>query len=125
VKPSVTQLLAALSVGLVLSACASAEGDPSGTASLSVFSEGSLVTGRVLENVTACEVDAVCYLRLQFADTTITAIYGTGERPAPPCPISVAVSNAAFAVERGDVLAVAITACPGEGMFLERIASEP
>ena len=123
-KPSATHLCHALSLGLILSACASGGGDSS-TAPLSVFSEGALVTGRALENVTACEVDAVCYLRIQFADTTMRAIYGTGERPPPPCPISVEVSDAAFAVEAGDVLEVAITACPDEGMFLERIVRGP
>jgi len=124
-KPSATQLCHALSLGLILSACASGGGDSGGTAPLSVFSEGALVTGRALENVMACEVDGVCYLRIQFADTTIRATYGTGERPPPPCPISVEVSDAAFAVEAGDVLEVAITACPDEGMFLERIVRGP
>ena len=43
---------------------------------LSPFQEGITITGRVVDNVTACTVDAVCYLRIELADTTIEAVYG-------------------------------------------------
>ncbi|MBT8488954.1 MAG: hypothetical protein KJO65_09060 [Gemmatimonadetes bacterium] len=71
--------------------------------------------------MTACEVDAVCYLVLQYSDTTIMAIYGTGERPAPPCSISVETSDVAFGTSRGDVVQVRVSECEGEGLFIEEI----
>ena len=74
-----------------------------------------------MENSTACSVDAVCYLRIAFADTVVVAVYGTGERPAPPCTISVDVSDAAFEIEAGDVVDVVISRCGEEGYYLERI----
>lgn len=67
------------------------------------FAEDSVISGVVAENVTACEVDAACYLRIEFADTTVVALYGTGERPAPPCEMSVEVSDTAFRVQPGEV----------------------
>lgn len=88
---------------------------------LSGLSVGETSTGRVLENSTACTVDAVCYLRIEFADTTIEALYGTGERPAPPCTISVDVSDAAFEIVVGDVVEVVVSPCGDEGHFLERV----
>lgn len=80
-----------------------------------------LLRAQVSENVTACEVDAVCYLVLQLSDTTIVALYGTGERPAPPCPISKEVSDVAFGVGAGDVVEVRVTNCEGEGYFIDEI----
>jgi hypothetical protein len=85
------------------------------------FVEDSLARGSVVENSTACSVDAVCYLRIAFADTVVVAVYGTGERPAPPCTISVDVSDAAFEIEAGDVVDVVISRCGEEGYYLERI----
>lgn len=85
------------------------------------FSEDQLITGRVIENSTACEVDAVCYLRIEFADTAVVAIYGTGERPPPPCSISVDVSNAAFPRRQGDLVDVVISKCGTDGYYLRRL----
>ncbi|NNF12812.1 MAG: hypothetical protein HKN72_06305 [Gemmatimonadetes bacterium] len=101
-------------------ACGSSpQGDPQPV--VSPFAEGQLVRASVRENVTACEVDAVCYLVLQYSDTTIMAIYGTGERPAPPCSISVETSDVAFGTSRGDVVQVRVSECEGEGLFIEEI----
>lgn len=110
-----------LAVLLLVVACAPG---PDGSASgpePTPFVEDSVVTGRVLENSTACTVDALCYLRIAFLDTTVTAMYGTGERPAPPCTISVQVSDVAFEVEAGDVVGVVISRCGDEGYYLERL----
>lgn len=110
-----------LVAALLVVACASAGGDPDDGADLSQFLEGSQISGRVLENSTACEVDAVCYLRMQFSDTAIVAVYGTGERPPPPCDMTVGVSDVAFQVEPGEVVDVVISRCASEGHYLERI----
>lgn len=82
-----------------------------GTAELSRFRESDLLTGRVLENSTACQVDAICALELLLRDTTITAVYGTGERPAPTCQSPAAVTNEAFGVARGEVVEVVVRTC--------------
>ena len=87
----------------------------------SAFAEDALISGVVLENVTACEVDAACYLRIEFADTAVVALYGTGERPAPACAISAEVSNAGFAVRPGEVVDVVISRCAEEGYHLRRL----
>lgn len=114
----------ALVLGLGIVACASAGGDPDDDSELSRFEEGSPVTGRVVENSTACEVDASCYLRIEFADTTVAALYGTGERPAPPCTMSVEVSDVAFGVGPGDLVEVVISPCGSEGRYIERIVAD-
>jgi hypothetical protein len=88
---------------------------------LSHLRSGTTVTGRVAENVTACEVDAVCYLRIEFADSTVEAVYGTGERPAPECEIPVEASDAAFTAVAGDVVQVVVVPCAGEGLFLRAL----
>ena len=87
----------------------------------SAFAEDALISGVVLENVRACEVDAACYLRIEFADTAVVALYGTGKRPAPACAISVEVSNAAFPVRTGEVVDVVISRCADEGYHLRRL----
>lgn len=104
----------------LLVACGSPP-NPDPPPGLSPFAPGVLLHAQVSENVTACEVDAVCYLVLQLSDTTIVALYGTGERPAPPCPISKEVSDVAFGVSAGDVVEVRITNCEGEGYFIDEI----
>ena len=85
--------------------------EPDRGASLSGFAPGAALRARVVENVTACTVDATCYLTLRLADTTIQATYGHGERPAPPCPISVEVSDLAFELEEGDAVEVELEPC--------------
>lgn len=93
---------------------------------LSGLTVGQASTGRVLENSTACTVDATCYLRIEFADTTLEALYGTGERPTPPpCTIAAEVSDAAFEVVVGDVVEVVVSPCGDEGHFLERVVALP
>ena len=110
-----------LLLALALSACGSAGGNADDDPELSPFIEGTLISGRVLENSTACVVDALCYLRIEFADTTIVAIYGTGERPAPRCEITAEVSDAAFQIESGEVIDVVVSVCAFEGHYLRRI----
>ena len=100
-----------LTVGIAVSGCAVGDDDQMGGRGLSEFAEDVLLEGRAVENITACVVDAVCYLRIEFADTTLNALYGTGERPAPPCEISREVSDVAFEVEPGDLISVRISTC--------------
>ena len=88
------------------------------------FAEDTLISGKVLENSTACEVDAICYLRIEFADTSIVALYGTGERPAPTCEISREVSNAAFLVWPGEVIDVVISRCASQGHYMRRLVRD-
>ena len=89
--------------------------------SLSPFALDTGVSGVVLENVRACEVDAVCYLRIEFADTTVVAVYGTGERPAPTCTVSAEVSNSAFSVRPRDRVEVVISRCGDDGYHVQRL----
>ena len=117
--PCLELVLAALLVSAP--ACGRPDGGDAGTDELSPFRTGSTITGRVLDNVTACEVDALCYLRLELADTVIDAVYGTGERPAPECEIPVEVSNAAFAAAADDVVGAVVVPCAGEGLFLRAL----
>ena len=86
---------------------------------LSQFALDEPATGRVLENITACVVDATCLLRIEFADTVVEAVYGAGERPAPACVIPREVSDSAFAAEQGDIIEAELTDCPGEGYVLQ------
>lgn len=91
------------------------DGESPGSDALSTYEEGALVVGRVVDNVTACEVDATCSLRIAFADTTVTGVYGTGERPAPPCEIARGVSDLAFTLRPGDRVRVDLRSCGDEG----------
>lgn len=91
----------------------------------SLFVEDVMISGRVLENVTACEVDAVCFLRIQFADTSVLALYGTGERPPPPCTMSTEVSDTAFGARPRDVISVVISRCGDEGHYIRQIVLGP
>jgi hypothetical protein len=106
---------------LALCACASDRDRGDGAPALSRFATDSLISGSVLENVTACRVDAVCRLRIQFADTAVDAVYGHGERDRPPCVISRPVSDAAFRVERGALVDVVVSRCGSEGHSLQRL----
>ena len=110
-----------LVISLALGVMAACSAPPPDDGELSSFVEGEPIHGRVIENVTDCRVDAACYLELRFSDRSVIAYYGTGERPAPPCPISVEVSNASFPLQPGDVVEVTVRDCPGEGYFLERV----
>jgi hypothetical protein len=88
---------------------------------LSLFTEDAVISGRVRENVTACTVDAVCYLRIEFADTSIVALYGSGERPAPLCEISTEVSDLAFQVRTGDLVEVMVSGCASGGHYMRQL----
>lgn len=85
---------------------------------LSDFQLNTPVSGRILENVAACDVDADCFLRIEFADTVVSALYGAGERSGPPCEIGVDVSDRAFAVDVGQTLDFEIGRCGDEGLYL-------
>lgn len=85
------------------------------------FATGARVQAVVTENVTACVVDAVCGLRLQFSDTTVFALYGSGERDTPSCRIDVAVSDAAFEIAPGSAVTVEMEDCPGMGLVLRHV----
>ena len=114
------RLASVLAIALLGTSACSPPGNGGG-AELSPFRSGATVTGRIAENVTACIVDAVCYLRIEFADTTVDAVYGTGERPAPECEIPVEASDAAFAVAAGDIVEVVVAPCAGEGLLLRAL----
>ncbi len=88
---------------------------------LSAFAADVLSTGRVLENSTACVVDAVCHLRIEFADTSIVAVYGSGERPASACETPPDVSNVAFEAEAGDLVEVVISTCASGGHYVRQL----
>jgi hypothetical protein len=109
---------------LHLAGCAPAS-TPTADVALSPFVADTLLNARIVENSTACIVDAVCFLRLEFADTTIEAIYGTGEHPAPPCDIPGDASTAAFQAAAGDVVRVAVTSCAAHGFMLQQLEPMP
>ena len=92
-----------LAGAMTLAIMACGNGGGAGEA-LSTFRQDELVTGRVIDNSTACQVDAICSLELAFADTSIIAIYGTGMRQAPPCQSPAEVTNVAFAVARDELV---------------------
>lgn len=110
----------ALVLGLTVLACSAPPGGASsggsgGSEGLSEFREDTLIVGRVVENSTACEVDATCFLRIAFSDTTVTGVYGTGEGPPPPCEIARGVSDLAFTLRPGDRVRVDLRPCSDEG----------
>ena len=107
-------------IATILSAC-SPSGESAPSPALSSFAADALIVGRVLENTTACVVDAVCYLEVQFADTTVTVVYGTGERPAPTCSAQAGSVDGAFEVEPGDVIDVIVGECGGLGYILRQL----
>jgi hypothetical protein len=103
---------------LILAATACAAPD---AVQLSPFAEGVVVMGRVLENVTACTVDADCYLRIEFADTTISALYGTGDRIGLPCTIPAGVSAEGFEAASGELVDAIISRCESGERYLRSI----
>ena len=94
------------------------------TRDVALFAEDTLISGEVLENSTACEVDATCYLRIEFADTSIVVLYGGGERPFPACTVSREVSDAAFLVQSGEVIDVVISRCASQGHYMRRLVRD-
>ena len=111
----------ALACATILVACSSGSTGSKSDAVLSPFVEDTPISGRVLENSTACEVDAACYLRIEFADTSLVALYGTGERPAPECEMSREVSNVGFQVEPGEIVTVVVSMCGSDGYYLREL----
>lgn len=104
----------------LLTACAGrAEPETSG------FSTEHTVTAVVLENVTACTVDAICGVRLEFADTTVFALYGLGEQDTTDCSISVETSDRAFGLRTGDVATLRLKECEAEGLVIDGFAAPP
>ena len=110
----------ALAVFLVLCSTSCA---PSPEAPLSTFVTDTQARAKVVENVTACVVDAVCGLRLEFSDTTVFALYGSGERDTPPCTIPTDVSDAAFGLDEGQIVSVVIRDCTGMGLIVGSVES--
>jgi len=108
-------------VALLLSACGTEE-PAVDASSLSPFAPGVEGVARVSNNVTACIVDAMCTLTLDFADTSVTAVYGSGERPAPACGVGRTVSNAAFDLAATDVVTVLLETCEGVGLVVRSVA---
>lgn len=111
-------------LALAVAACGPPADDLGSGPELSRFESNVLVSGRVLENVTACEVDADCYLRVEFADTSVVALYGAGERPAPQCEIPRGVSDAAFRAERGEILRLVVAPCDVDGLYIRDITRD-
>jgi hypothetical protein len=109
---------------LHLAGCAPAD-TRSADVDLSPFVADTSLNARIVENSTACIVDAVCFLRLEFADTTIEAIYATGEHPAPPCDIPGDASTAAFRAAVGDIVRVAVSPCAPHGFMLQQLEPIP
>ena len=108
-----------LAGAMTLAIMACGNGGGAGEA-LSTFRQDELVTGRVIDNSTACQVDAICSLELAFADTSIIAIYGTGMRQAPPCQSPAEVTNVAFAVARDELVDVVLGTCE-DGLSIQRL----
>ena len=109
---------------LHLAGCAPA-GTRTADVDLSPFVADTPLNARIVENSTACIVDAVCFLRLEFADTTIAAMYGTGEHPAPPCDIPGDAATAAFQAAVGDIVRVALIPCAPHGFMLQQLELIP
>jgi hypothetical protein len=107
---------------LVAGACADTPG--SGTEGSSAFALDTPVVGSVVENSTACEVDAICSLRVAFSDTTVVVIYGTGERE-PVCTTPSEASNAAFGAEAGGRVELVVEACGSDGLHLQAYRPVP
>lgn len=91
---------------------------------VTAYATGVPISGRVLENVDACVVDAACFLRIELSDTTIAALYGTGERE-PECVIPAAVFAAASSVRPGTRIEVTLARCGGDGLYIEQLGPIP
>lgn len=111
---------ASLASAFLVAACGPSGDAPESTRPLSEFAEDVPVVGLVTENVTACDVDAACWLGLELADTAIVALYGLGDRGDPACAIPRAVSDTAFDMRRGDTVEVVVSRCGSEGHFIRR-----
>lgn len=102
---------------LLSAACGQAD-DPGGR--ITAFRQDTLVTARVVENSTACQVDAICSLELAFSDTAVIGVYGTGLRQAPPCQSPAEVTNIAFAIARDEQVDVVLSPCE-DGLSIQRL----
>jgi hypothetical protein len=109
-----------LRAAAVLVLCGCSSGDPGGgpASDLSEFTPDAVLSGRIVDNVTACVVDGDCILRIEFSDTTVSALYGTGERPAPNCTLQRSVSDVAFGLAAGDRISVVLSGCGADGLYV-------
>ena len=121
-RPALLRVVALVGCASSVFACSDPDRGPGGDGDdLSSFVEDVASLGRVIENSTACVVDAVCFLQVEFADTSVVAVYGSGERPPPLCEIGVDVSDLAFRVEVGDLVEVVVSKCAFGGHYLQEI----
>jgi len=102
---------------LVLIGCGPAA-EPSSALGFSPYMVGERRTVRVVENVFGCVVDGVCVLTLEFSDTIVQAVYGSGERPTDACVTNLEASNAAFALERQETTDVTLKSCEDGDLIL-------
>lgn len=102
---------------LILAGCGPVA-EPGSVLALSSYTVGDRRTVRVVENVSGCVVDGVCVLTLEFSDTTVQAVYGSGERPTDACMTNVEVSNAAFALEPQNMTDVTLRSCEDGALIL-------
>ena len=123
-RTALVRFVALLAVAGVAS-CAERVDRPQGTAGLDDFATGVAVGARVMDNVTACVVDAVCTLELQFADTSVVVVYGSGERPQDSCSTPREASDVAFGLGGGDMVSVELTACSEHRLVLARVSLQP
>jgi hypothetical protein len=110
---------------VVLVSCAPVEHGAVGQSAASRFGVDVPATARVLANSTMCTVDADCHLRLEFADTTVSVLYGTGDRPALGCEVPRQVSDLAFTVRAYQMVEVTISVCAANELRALRPIGEP
>ena len=90
---------------------------------LSAFAEDTLIVGRVLQNSTECAGDRGRLMRIEFADTSVVALYGVRlhelgfRRRGLRCyRVPGAVAGIAERIAAGEVVFVELKNClPGEG----------
>jgi len=104
----------------VIAACGQVNG-PEGSEGLSAFAIDTLVTARVTENIMECVVDGQCALRLEFADTTVVALYAPGEWLFEHCSIPNEVASAGFEVQASETVDVIVSDCGDAGDALMRL----
>jgi len=88
---------------------------------VSIFEENTTLTGNVIENNNGCVRDVTCYLRIEFKDKIVNALYGLGDIPNRPCIITKDVSDRAFDVEKSELITVVISTCGSEGYYITKI----
>jgi hypothetical protein len=112
---------AALWASVVVVSCAPVDHGAVGQSAASRFGVDVPATARVLANSTMCTVDADCHLRLEFADTTVSVLYGTGDRPSAACEVPRQVSDMAFTVREYQMVEVTISVCAANELYLRAL----